>query len=119
MSSSDDENGSCNKGSSTETFVKKPDPAKSDMQSTSQPVINLQILAQLQALGSRLDAMEKKSCKKSNDITKIKNKSTKPKAKPHTAVTPSPVHQSSLFNDLQSMVKPGQMAPRVHPIGKL
>ena len=31
------------------------------MQSTSQQAINIQILAQLQALGSRLDAMKKKS----------------------------------------------------------
>ena len=59
----DDESGSGNEGTSTQTFVKKSDPAKSDVsQSTSQQAINMQILAQLQMLGSRLDAMEKKSC---------------------------------------------------------
>ena len=63
----------------------------------------MQILTQLQALGSRLDAMEKKSCKKSTVITKIKNKSTKPKIKSQTAVTPPPVHQNSGFTDLQRL----------------
>ena len=63
----------------------------------------MQILAQLQTLGSRLDAIEKKSWKKSNDRTKIKNKSIKPKSKPHTAVTLPPVHQSSASNDLQTL----------------
>ena len=47
--------------------------------------------------------MEKKSCKKSNDSTKIKSKSTKPKSKPHTAVTIPPVHQISAPHDLQTL----------------
>ena len=104
IATSDDESGSGNEGTSTQTFVKKSDPAKSDVsQSTSQQAINMQILAQLQTLGSRLDAMEKKSCKKSNDSTKIKSKSTKPKSKPHTAVTIPPVHQISSPHDLQTL----------------
>ena len=71
--SSDDDSGSGNERTSTETLVKKSDPTKSDVNSTSQQAINMQILAQLQTLGSRFDAMEKKSCKKSNDRTKIKS----------------------------------------------
>ena len=39
---------------------RKPDPTMSDSQSTSQQAINVQILAQLQSLGQRLDVMEKK-----------------------------------------------------------
>ena len=47
--------------------------------------------------------MEKKSCKKSTDTTKIKNKCNKPKVKSQPAVTLPPVHQSSGFSDLQSL----------------
>ena len=103
IATSDDESGSGNEGT-TQTFVKKSDRAKSDVrQSTSQQAINMQILAQLQTLGSRFDAMEKKSCKKSNDSTKINSTSTKPKSKPHTAVTIPPVHQISASHDLQTL----------------
>ena len=104
IATSDDDIGSGNEGTSTQTFVKKPDPTKSDVShSTSQQAINMQILAQLQTLGSRLDAMEKKSCKKSNDTTKIKSKNTKTKPKTHTAVTIPPVHQVSAPHDLQTL----------------
>ena len=47
--------------------------------------------------------MGKKSCKKSNDTSKIKNKSVKTKAKTQTMVAPSPGHQISGFNNLQTM----------------
>ena len=47
--------------------------------------------------------MERKSCKKSTDTTKIKNKSYKPKFRTQPAVTPSPVHQSTSINDLHSL----------------
>ena len=75
IATSDDESGSGNEGTSTQTLVKKSDPAKSDVsQSTSQQAINMQILAQLQTFRSRLDAMEKKSCKKVmiGQISKVK-----------------------------------------------
>ena len=104
IATSDDESGSGNEGTGTQTFVKKSDPTKSDVsQSTSQQAINMQILAQLQTFCTRLDAMEKKSCKKSNDTTKIKSKSTKTKPKTHTAVTIPPVHQISAPHDLQTL----------------
>ena len=83
IASSDDEHGSCNDTVNQETSVKKSDPTESDSQSTSQQAINIQILAQLQSLGKRLDVMEKKSY-----TTKIKNKSFKPKVKTQPAVTP-------------------------------
>ena len=101
IASSHDEHDSCCKGSSQETYVKKPDLTMSDTQSTSQQTIN--ILAQLQSLGTRLDAMEKEACKKSVDSTKVKNKNIKPKTKSQTVVTPPPVHQSSGLTDLQSL----------------
>ena len=103
FASSDDEHGSCNDTVNQETSVKKSDPTESDSQSTSQQAINIQILAQLQSLGKRLDVMEKKSCKKSTGTTKIKNKSFKPKIKTQPLVTPPPVHQASGFNDLHTM----------------
>ena len=96
IASSDDEHASCNDTVNQQTSVKKSDPTE------SQQAINIQILAQLQSLGKRLDVMEKKSCKKSTD-TKIKNKSFKSKVKTQPAVTPSPVHQVSGFNDLHTM----------------
>ena len=74
-----------------------------DPQSISQQAINIQILAQLQLLGKKLDVVKKKSCKKSSDTTKMKNKSHKPTAKSQPVVTPPPVHQSCGYNDLQSL----------------
>ena len=62
----------------------------------------MQILSQLQMLGKCLDDMEQKSCKKSTDGSKIKNKSTKPKTVPQTTVTHTPSHPYS-FTDLQSL----------------
>ena len=103
IASSDDENDSCNQVVNQETSVKKSDPTESDSQSTSQQAINLQILAQLLSLGKRLDVMEKKSCKKSTDTTKIKNKSYKSKAKTQPVVTHPPVYQDSGVNDLQTL----------------
>ena len=47
--------------------------------------------------------MQKKSCKKSNDTSKIKNKGVKSKAKAHTVVAPPPGNQTSGFNNLQTM----------------
>ena len=103
IASLDDEHASCNDTVNQETSVKKSDPTESDSQSTSQQAINIQILAQLQSLGKRLNVMEKKSCKKSTDTTKIKNKSFKSKVKTQPAVTPPPVHQVSGFNDIHTM----------------
>ena len=103
IASSDDNTDSCNKGTSTQTFVKKSDSTKSDVHSSSQVAINMQIRAQLHKLGSRLDAMEQKSCKKTNNKTKIKNKGKKTKNKPHIAVTLPPVHLSGASNKLQSL----------------
>ena len=103
IASSGDEHDLHSEGTSQETFVKKPDLTMSDTHSTLQQAINIQILAQLQSLGSRLDAMEKKSFKKSNDTSKIKNKGVKPKVKSQTVVAPPPVHQSIDFNNLQTL----------------
>ena len=72
-------------------FAKKSDPTDSDSQSMSQQAINVKILEQLHSLGKRLDNMERKSCKKSTDTTKIKNKGYIPKVKTQTAVTLPPV----------------------------
>ena len=47
--------------------------------------------------------MEKKSCKKSTDTTKIKNKSHKPKVRTQPAVALPPVHQDTSVNDLHSL----------------
>ena len=47
--------------------------------SVSQQMINMQILQQLQSLGQRLDNMEEKSCKKTSDQAKVKNKTVKTK----------------------------------------
>ena len=82
---------------------RKPDPTMSDSQSTSQQAINVQILAQLQSLGQRLDVMEKNSCKKSTDTTKIKSKTYKPKVKAKPAVTPPPALQETNVHDLHSL----------------
>ena len=72
IATSGDEHDSCIEGTNQETFVKKTDQTVSDTQSTSQQAINIQILAQLQSLGSRLDAMEKKSCKKVTTPPRLK-----------------------------------------------
>ena len=103
IASSGDEHDSNVEKHSTETVLTNSDPTNSDAHSTSQQAINMQILAQLQSLGSRLDAMEKKSCKKSTDMSKMKNKSTKPKVKTQTAVAPPPVHQPSIHSSLINM----------------
>ena len=103
IASSDDVQASCNETENQQTSVKRSDPTESDSQSTSQQAINIQILAQLQSFGKRLDVMEKKSCKKSTDTTKIKNKSFKSKVKSQPAVTLSPVHQVSGLNDLHTL----------------
>ena len=47
--------------------------------SVSQQMINMQILQQMQSLGQRLDNMEEKSCKKTSDQAKVKNKTVKTK----------------------------------------
>ena len=88
IASSDDDNDSRECVVNSQKSSKKSDPTMSDSQSTSQHAINIQILAQLQSLGKRLDVMEKKSCKKSTDTTKIKNKTYKSKVTPQPAVTP-------------------------------
>ena len=103
IASSGDEHDSCSQGTSQQTFVKNLDPTLSDTHDTSQQALNIQILAQLQSLGSRPNAMEKKSCEKSTDTYKIKNKGLKPTVKPQTAVTPPPVHQNIAFNNLQTL----------------
>ena len=55
-------------------------------------------------MGKCLDAMEQKSCKKSTDAGKIKNKSVKPKSKVKAQVAPSPSHQEiSHIPDLQTI----------------
>ena len=59
--------------------------------SVSQQMINMQILQQLQSLGKRLDTMEEKTCKKTSDQTKVKNKTVKKKVKnSKTPVTVAP-----------------------------
>ena len=74
------------------------------MSSVSQQAINLQILSQLQTMDKRLDAMEQRSCKKSTDSSKIKNKSVKSKTKVKTQVAPSPSHQETPhIPDLQTI----------------
>ena len=100
IASSDDDNDSQQPVVNRHKSVKKSDPTGSDCQSTSQEAINIQILAQLQSLGKWLHDIEKKSCKKSTDTTKIKNKSYKSKVRPQPAVTPSPVHQDTNVPDL-------------------
>ena len=50
-------------------------------ESVNQQMINMQILHQLQSLGKRLDSMEEKTCKKTTDQTKVKNKTVKKKSK--------------------------------------
>ena len=81
----------------------KSGPTMSDSQSTSQQAINIQILAQLQSLGKRFDVMEKNSCKKSTDTTKIKNKTYKSKVKAQPAVIPPPALQETNVYDLHSL----------------
>ena len=59
----------------------------------TQTIINQQILAQLTDIGQRLTNLEKTDCKKSNDVTKHKNRSTRTRSKPtpnmHTKSTDS------------------------------
>ena len=59
----------------------------------TQTIINQQILAQLTDIGQRLTNLEKTDCKKSNDVTKHKNRSTRTRSKPtpnmHTRSTDS------------------------------
>ena len=78
------------------------DPTASGTSSISQQAINMQILSQLQVLGQRLEVMEQKSCEKSTDSLKIKNKSTKQKSVAQAAVAHTPSHPHS-FNDLHSL----------------
>ena len=76
----------------------------SDIQNVSQQAVNVQILGQLQAMGKPLDAMEAKSCKKSTDSVKNKNKHVKSKSKTNAPVTLPPGHQgSSHIPDLHSI----------------
>ena len=71
------------------------DPTVSDT-SISQQVINMQVLSQLQALGKRLDSMEAKSCKKTSDQSKTKNKTVKKVKHSETPVTVAPEVKNSL-----------------------
>ena len=80
----------------------------------TQTIINQQILAQLTDIGQRLTNLEKTDCKKSNDVTKHKNRSTRTRSKPtpnmHTKSTDStgqstvnsavPVTESLPFNSI-------------------
>ena len=59
--------------SNASNFVHKMDLTASDTGCSSQQAINMQILSQLQSLGKRLDAMEKKTCKNSTGTSKIKS----------------------------------------------
>ena len=104
IASSEDEQESETKSTVSNTGVASSDPTSSDGTNVSQQAINLQILSQLQAMGKRLDAMEQKTCKKSSDASKIKNKSVKPKSKAKAQVAPSSSHQeTSHVPDLQSI----------------
>ena len=53
----------------------------------TQTVINQQILAQLSEIGQRLQKLEKTDCKKSNDLTRIKNRSICTHSKATTNLT--------------------------------
>ena len=64
IASSDDDNDSNDKVVNRQKSGKKSDLTDSDSQSMSQQAINIKIHEQLQSLGKRLDAMERKSCKK-------------------------------------------------------
>ena len=123
IASSDDDNDSRQQVVNRHKSVKKSDPTGSDSQSTSQEAINIQILAQLQSFGKRLHDMEKRSCKKSTDITKIKNKSYKSKVRAQPAVTPSPVHHDTNVHDLQSLRQDAslqmQVERRLHELASL
>ena len=81
IASPDDEHDSNIENLSHETELKNPDATMLDAHSTSQQAINMQIVAQLQSLGSRLDAMEKKSCKKVLTRQKSKTKVSNPRLK--------------------------------------
>ena len=100
IASSDDDN---DQVVNRQRSAKKSDPTDSDSQSMSQQAINVKILEQLHSLGKRLDDMERKSCKKSTDTTKIKNKGYKAKVRTQPAVTLPPVHQNSGINDLHTL----------------
>ena len=68
----------------------------------SQQEINLKILAQLRSITERLDMIEGKKCKKSNGVTKLKNKSKKQTVVPQTPVTLPPTQASAqTLPDLQ------------------
>ena len=94
---------------SKSTGVDKQVPSSSNDTSSlnsdtvSQQAINLQILSQLGNISKCLDAIENKKPKKSRDVSKLKNKSTKKAVVPQTPVTlpPTQVAAQSL-PDLQS-----------------
>ena len=69
-------------------------------------------------MGKRLDTMEAKSCKKSTDSSKIKNKHVKSKSKANAPVTLSPCHQDSshipdLHNIRQNPVLQAEVVKRL------
>ena len=78
--SDSDDTGSRNR-SFSKFSTEKSGPSHSNALDT-QTLINQQILAQLTDIGQRLQKLEKTDCKKSNDVTKHKNKSTRTRAKP-------------------------------------
>ena len=66
-----------------------------DSDAVSQQAINLQILTQLGSISKHLDAIKNRKCKKSNDVTKLKSKSTKKTVMPQT-LPPTQVSAQSL-----------------------
>ena len=72
-----------NAGSQNRSFKKfTPEQSGTDSHALdTQAIINQQILAQLTDIGQRLQKLEKTDCKKSNDVTKHKNKSTHTRSK--------------------------------------
>ena len=78
--SDSDDSGSRNR-SFNKFSTEKSGPSHSNALDT-QTLINQQILAQLTDIGQRLQKLEKTDCKKSNDVTKHKNKSTRTRSKP-------------------------------------
>ena len=77
-------------GSQNQSFNKfQPEQPSTSVSQTldAQTVINQQILAQLSEIGQRLQKLEKGDCKKSNDLTKIKNRSTHAHSKAITKST--------------------------------
>ena len=63
-------------------FLKKKSGTSDSHAVDTQTIINQQILAQLTDIGQRLKKLEKTDCKKSNDVTKHKNRSTRTRSKP-------------------------------------